>query len=103
MNLSALEHWAQNLALLPIQTSHNDDQLGRDRIAWHLRVFKLPDDGSGALPTLRHIIVNDDKASSYKLGLLRTLTRLADSAPGIVISRTEEWVTVPLGAVGLFG
>lgn len=102
VNLSALERWAQNLALLPLQTSHNDDQLGRDGISWHLRVFKLPDDGSGALPTLRHIIVNDDKASTYKLGLLRTLTRLADSAPGIVISRTEEWVTVPLGAVGLF-
>ncbi|XKH60038.1 methyltransferase domain-containing protein [Halomonas sediminis] len=102
VNLPALERWAQDLALLQLQASHNDDQLGRDGIAWHLRVFKLPDDGSGALPTLRHIIVNDDKASSYKLGLLRTLTRLADSAPGIVISHTEDWVTVPLGAVGLF-
>ncbi|MGO1602672.1 MAG: methyltransferase domain-containing protein [Halomonas sp.] len=102
VNVAELDSWAQDLALLPMQASLNSDQLGRKAVAWHLRVFKLPDDGTGALPSLRHIIVNDDKASSYKLGLLRTLTRLADSAPGIVISRTEEWVTVPLGAVGLF-
>ncbi|QNU63988.1 class I SAM-dependent methyltransferase [Vreelandella titanicae] len=102
VNMGMLDNWARDLALLPVQASHSDDQLGRQGVAWHLRVFRLPDDGTGALPSLRHIIVNDDKASSYKLGLLRTLTRLADSAPGIVISRTEEWVTVPLGAVGLF-
>ncbi|CAM3966643.1 methyltransferase domain-containing protein [Vreelandella rituensis] len=102
VNLPALDQWAQNLALLPLHASQNKDQLGREGVAWHLRVFKLPDDGTGALPTLRHIIVNDGKSSSYKLGLLRALTRLADSAPGIVISRTDEWVTVPLGAVGLY-
>lgn len=102
VEMGVLDSWAQNLALLPVQASHNGDQLGRDGVTWHLRVFRLPDDGTGALPSLRHIIVNDDKASSYKLGLLRTLTRLADNAPGIVVSRTDEWVTVPLGAVGLF-
>ncbi|MCA1772515.1 MAG: class I SAM-dependent methyltransferase, partial [Halomonas sp.] len=102
VNMGVLDNWARDLALLPMQASHDNDQLGRQGVAWHLRVFKLPDDGTGALPSIRHIIVNDDKASSYKLGLLRTLTRLADSAPGIVISRTDEWVTVPLGAVGLF-
>lgn len=102
VNMEVLDNWARDLALLPMQASYNNDQLGRQGVAWHLRVFRLPDDGTGALPSLRHIIVNDDKASSYKLGLLRTLTRLADSAPGIVMSRTDEWVTVPLGAVGLF-
>jgi hypothetical protein len=30
---------------------------------------RLPDDGSGALPLLRHIILNDDKSSTYKLAL----------------------------------
>ena len=33
--------------------------------------LRLPDDGAGALPLLRGIILNDDKASTYKLGLLR--------------------------------
>ncbi|RUR30324.1 methyltransferase domain-containing protein [Vreelandella andesensis] len=102
VNMDVLDNWARDQAMLPVQASRDDDQLGRQDVTWHLRVFRLPDDGTGALPLLRHIIVNDDKASSYKLGLLRTLTRLADSAPGIVMSRTEEWVTIPLGAVGLF-
>jgi hypothetical protein len=35
--------------------------------------LRLPDDGTGALPLLRHIIFNDDKSSTYKLALLRVL------------------------------
>ena len=62
----------------------------------------MPDDGTGSLPLLRHIIVNDDKASSYKLGLLRVLTRIAENAPGIVSCRTDDYVDVPLGMVGLY-
>lgn len=56
----------------------------------------------GSLPLLRHIIVNDDKFSSYKLGLLRVLTRIAESAPGSVIQRTDDYVDIPLGLVGLY-
>ena len=62
----------------------------------------MPDDGTGNLPLLRHIIVNDNKSSSYKLGLLRTLVKLAETAPGVVIKRTDEYVEVPFGAVGLY-
>jgi 2-polyprenyl-3-methyl-5-hydroxy-6-metoxy-1,4-benzoquinol methylase len=74
----------------------------RSHVAWETLVFTLPDDGTGSLPLLRHIIVNDDKSSSYKLGLLRVLTRIAESAPGIVTSRTDDYVDVPLGIVGLY-
>ena len=38
--------------------------------------FRVPDDGTGALPLLRHIILNDDKSSTYKLALLRVLCRI---------------------------
>ena len=62
----------------------------------------MPDDGTGNLPLLRHVIVNDDKSSTYKLGLLRTLVRLAETAPGIVTARTDEYVEIPFGAVGLY-
>jgi SAM-dependent methyltransferase len=77
------------------------DQL-REHVSWETLVFTLPDDGTGGLPLLRHIIVNDNKASSYKLGLLRVLTRIAETAPGVVVSRTDEFVEVPLGIVGLY-
>jgi SAM-dependent methyltransferase len=74
----------------------------RGHVSWETLVFTMPDDGTGSLPLLRHIIVNDDKSSSYKLGLLRVLTRIAESAPGIVTGRTDDYVEVPLGMVGLF-
>ncbi|HEV8078014.1 MAG TPA: HNH endonuclease domain-containing protein, partial [Marinobacter sp.] len=62
----------------------------------------LADDGTGALPKVRHIIVNDNKSSTYKLGLLRSLVRIADGAPGLALNRSDDWVELPLGAVGLF-
>lgn len=99
-----LDGFARHRAVVPVPVvgSTAADQLERPEVYWETAVYRLPDDGTGALPTLRHIIVNDDKSSSYKLGLLRALVRLADSAPGLVINRTDDWVELPLGAVGLF-
>lgn len=78
------------------------DSLGRAGISWRTLAFRLPDDGTGSLPLLRHVIVNDDKASTYKLGLLRTLVRIADSMPGMVNRWEDDWVEIPFGLVGLF-
>ncbi|MEE4279706.1 MAG: HNH endonuclease domain-containing protein [Halieaceae bacterium] len=64
-------------------------------------ILRLPDDGSGGLVTLRHIIINDSKSSTYKLALLRVLSRIAEAYPGAVIQRSDDWVTVPMGLVGL--
>jgi hypothetical protein len=44
---------------------------------------QLPDDGTGALPLLRGIILNDDKSSTYKLALLRAILRVADGTPSL--------------------
>ena len=41
----------------------------------------MPDDGTCSLPLLRHVNVNDNKSSTDKLELLRTLVRLAETAP----------------------
>ena len=87
--------------------SHRGDyrdlsDLTREHIRWDWQIFEMPDDGTGNLSLLRHIIVNDDKSSSYKLGLLRTLVKLAEVAPGIVTKRTDEYVEIPFGAVGLY-
>lgn len=46
----------------------SDDRLGRAEIHWTHIALRLPDDGTGALPLLRHVILNDDKSSTYKLG-----------------------------------
>ena len=78
-----------------------DDHLGRPDIRWTHLAIRLPDDGTGALPLLRHIILNDDKSSTYKLGLLRTLCRIADGAGGIAGSADDDHVAIPMGLVAL--
>ena len=76
--------------------------LKRRNLKWETLVFAMPDDGTGSLPLLRHVIVNDDKSSTYKLGLLRTLVRIAETAPGLVIERSDDHIEIPFGAVGLY-
>ena len=80
----------------------NQQDRAKNHVKWDWQIFEMPDDGTGNLPLLRHIIVNDNKSSSYKLGLLRTLVKLAETAPGLVTTRTDEYVEVPFGAVGLY-
>ena len=82
--------------------TESKDELGRGALNWTQLVVRLPDDGIGALPLLRHIILNDDKSSTYKLALLRGLCRIADGAAGYVRDADDGHVAVPLGLVGLY-
>ena len=77
------------------------DLLDRDDIHWTQMAIRLPDDGTGALPLLRHVILNDDKSSTYKLALLRTLSRVADGAAGFASHHDDDHVAVPLGLIAL--
>jgi hypothetical protein len=52
-------------------------------------------------PLLRHVILNDQKNATYKLGLLRALCRAADGSAGMVQDTGDEFVRVPLGLVAL--
>jgi hypothetical protein len=47
-------------------------------------------------------VVNDNKSSTYKLALLRSLLRIAEGHPGAVISQTDNCVELPLGLVSLY-
>ena len=91
-----------NRRAISLRSRSTQPDLTRAGILWETLVFAMPDDGTGSLPLLRHVIVNDDKSATYKLGLLRTLVRLAETAPGLVISRTDDYVEIPFGAVGLY-
>ena len=77
------------------------DLLGRDDVRWIQMAVRLPDDGTGALPLLRHVILNDDKSSTYKLALLRTLARVADGSAGFARHHDDDHVSVPLGLIAL--
>lgn len=99
---SELESFAKQRALVQVCCKESEDHLSRSNVRWETLVFQLPDDGTGSLPLLRHIIVNDDKSSTYKLGLLRALIRIAEGAPGMVTRRTDKTVEIPFGLVGLY-
>ena len=91
-----------NRRAIALRSRTTQPDLRRPNLKWETLVFAMPDDGTGSLPLLRHVIVNDNKSSTYKLGLLRTLVRLAETAPGLVIERTDDYVDIPFGAVGLY-
>ncbi len=66
VSANALRKFARNNALEEILHQSNADVMGRKQLHWTTLVFRLPDDGTGALPLLRNIVINDKKTSTYK-------------------------------------
>ena len=103
VSADGLVSMAKNLGLVQLQqTDVEQDKLGRADISWQTVVLQLPDDGLGALPLLRNIIINDNKASTYKLALLRVLLRIADGHAGSAKRCEDSNVSIPLGLVSLY-
>lgn len=104
VNTSELIESARRCGLNPelVGDDFQPDRLARTEVRWQTVVLTLPDDGTGAFPLLRHIAVNDQKSSTYKLALLRTLLRIAEGHPGALLEQGETTVKLPLGLVGLY-
>jgi SAM-dependent methyltransferase len=101
VSLPELSSLAQQFGLRIVRTTDSHDKLGRSEVSWTNVVLGLPDDGLGALPLLRHLILVDEKSSTYKIALLRTLARIADTAAGLARYEADS-VVLPLGLVSLF-
>jgi len=101
VTLPELMAMAQQFGLRLVRTADSPDRLGRPGISWTTAVLGLPDDGLSVLPLLRHLILNDNKASTYKIALLRILARIADSAAGSAHHESES-VVLPMGLVAMF-
>ena len=82
-------------------SSKSTDRSDRKNITWDQIIIRLMDDGTGAFPLIRHIVLNDKKTSTYKLGLLRSIVRLADNSSGLAKPLTNDRIKIPLGAVAL--
>ncbi|WP_456295889.1 methyltransferase domain-containing protein [Vibrio sp. AK197] len=102
VSVTELEQFAKDTALLVKEVRDSEDRMKRNAVYWQTVVLSLPDDGSGDLNKVRHIIVNDNKSATYKLGLLRVLLRIADAHPGCIIDKTDNQVEIPLGLVALY-
>ena len=78
------------------------DHLNRPDVRWTQVAIRLPDDGTGALPLLRHVILNDEeelKRTSWRC--CARLCRIADGVGGLARHPDDESVQVPMGLVAL--
>ncbi|MDP3668658.1 MAG: class I SAM-dependent methyltransferase [Telluria sp.] len=101
VTLHELSTLSQQFGLRLIRATESADRLGRADVSWSTAVLGLPDDGLGALPLLRHLVLVDEKSSTYKIALLRILARIADTASGSA-RHESDYVAVPMGMVALF-
>lgn len=101
VSLHELSSLSQQFGLRLIRATDSADRLGRPGVSWTTAVLGLPDDGLGALPLLRHLVLVDEKSSTYKIALLRILARIADTASGSA-RHESDYVAVPMGMVSLF-
>ena len=102
VSVDEVERLGRNHGFAIEKIHHARDEEGRDDVSWTCVALRLPDDGTAALPLLRHVILNDEKSATYKLGLLRVLCRVADGSAGMAQDTGEGFVSVPLGLVALY-
>ena len=100
------EHEVERLGLdvglaLRVATPATGDLQGRADVRWQTVVLDLPDDGAGALPLLRGVILKQEKTATYKLALLRCIARIADSSPNVA-REAGDYVELPLGLIALY-
>ena len=101
VTLAEVEVLARDHGMQVVRAVASPDLQGRPEISWTAVVLRLPDDGTGALPLLRHLILQDAKSASYKLGLLRALCRAADGSAGLAAEDGDDHVRLPLGLIAL--
>lgn len=104
VSLGEVEGLARAHGVEVLRVIEKADAMARDDVRWTMVTLRMPDDGAGALPLLRGIILADDKSSTYKLGLLRAIARIAEHAPAAARAAEDEndAIDVPLGLVALF-
>lgn len=98
-----IEGLARTHGLEIVRVATSSDHGERTGVTWDVMALRMPDDGTGALPLVRGIVLSDEKSSTYKLALLRAVARIAEYAPAAATPATDgrDAVEVPLGLVAL--
>lgn len=103
VSVDEVEKLAQDYGLQVVRRAKRGDIQQRPDISWEIVWLRLPDDGTNALPLLRHVVFNDSKSTTYKLGLLRVLVRIADGSSGFAHESADgDRIELPLGLVALY-
>jgi len=99
-----IENLARTYGMEVLKVEASNDLQQREGVNWTSVALRMPDDGIGALPLIRGIILGDEKSSTYKLGLLRAVARVAEQAPAAAIPARDQAdaVELPLGLIALY-
>ena len=73
LRLAPTQRLASQQGMAVVRVSEAADLSARAGVRWTNVAMRLPDDGTGALPLLRHVILDQSKSATYKLGLLRAV------------------------------
>ena len=101
VNMNEVERLGLDTGLALRAATNQAGRQAADGIGSQILVLDLPEDGAGALPLLRGIILKQEKNATYKLALLRCLARIADASPNVARDAGEH-VELPLGLVALY-
>jgi hypothetical protein len=101
-SVEEIEGLARDSGAFVIANNVSKDEFGRPDVEWTRVVIRLPDDYTGGLPLLRHIILSDSKSSTYRLALLRVLARIAEGSIGFSRQVNEGMIAIPMGLVAVF-
>jgi SAM-dependent methyltransferase len=86
---------------LRVATVRVEDRQQRPDVSWQTVILDLPDDGAGALPLLRGVILRQEKSATYKLALLRCVARVGDASANVA-READGHVELPLGLIALY-
>ncbi len=98
---SEIEELARDHGAVIRYRQEQTDALERANIRWVQLAIRFPEDSSGELALIRHVILKQSKSATHKLALLRTLCRIAESAGGMACYRNDGTVSVPMGLVAM--
>jgi hypothetical protein len=101
VSLDEVEHLAREHGMAVVRVHQAPDALNPAEVSWTKVALRLPDDGTSALPLLRHLVLADQKSATYMLGLLRALCRAADGSAGLAREAGDDYVALPLGLIAL--
>ena len=97
-----IETLAREHGLDVVRSESSADAEGRTSVSWEVVWLRLREDGTAALPLLRHVVLKERKSSTYKLALLWILTRIAEGTPGYHQEVGDDTVQLPAGLVALY-
>ena len=101
VSLDEVERLAREHGMAVVRVHHSPDAIDRPEVSWTSVALRLPDDGTGALPLLRHLILADQKSppTSWACCVLCAGSPRVRRA-SLVRSGTDH-VALPLGLVAL--